>query len=65
MKVTIQRKTDNHINGLMNRNNDIPEDFMATSSKLSPRFPKVIIDEIKMAIGIASISNEALAYQRN
>jgi hypothetical protein len=65
MKVTIQRKIDNHINGLMNRNNDIPEDLMATSSKLSPRFPKVMIEEIKMAIGIASISNEALAYQRN
>ena len=54
-----------HISGLMKRNREIPDDLMATSSKLSPRLPKVMIEEIRMAIGMASISNEALAYQRN
>jgi hypothetical protein len=49
----------------MKRSNEIPDDLMATSSKLSPRLPNVMIDDIRMAIGIASVSNEALAYQRN
>ena len=43
----------------------MPDDFMATNSKLSLKSPKVIMDEIKIAIGIASINNEALAYQIN
>jgi hypothetical protein len=43
----------------------MPEDLMATNSKLSLKFPKVIMDEIKMAIGIASINKDALAYQTN
>jgi hypothetical protein len=54
-----------HIKGLMKRNSDIPADFMAINSKLSPRLPNVIIEEIRIAIGIASISKEALAYHKN
>ncbi|MPN51812.1 hypothetical protein SDC9_199461 [bioreactor metagenome] len=34
-------------------NNDIPADFMAVSSKFSPRFPKVISDASKIAKGNA------------
>ena len=54
-----------NISGRINLNSEMPEDLIATNSKLSLKFPKVIMDEIKMAIGIASISNEALAYQIN
>jgi len=43
----------------------MPDDFIAMSSKVSPRFPNVIIEEMRMAIGIANASKEALAYQRN
>ena len=43
----------------------MPEDFIATSSKLSPRLPKVMIDEMSMAMGIARISSDALAYHKN
>jgi hypothetical protein len=39
--------------GLINRSNEIPADFIATNSKLSPRLPKVIMEEIKMAYGNA------------
>ena len=60
-----QSKIVNPINGLINLSKETPEDFMATSSKLSPKFPKVIMDEIRMAIGMASINNDAQAYQRN
>jgi hypothetical protein len=38
---------------------------MATNSKRSPKFPKVMMEEIRMAIGIASINIEALAYHKN
>jgi len=51
--------------GLMKRNNEMPDDFIATNSNLSPIFPNVIIEEIKIAIGIASRIMEALAYHRN
>jgi hypothetical protein len=34
---------------------------MATSSKFSPNFPKVIMEEIKIAMGIASVTKVALA----
>ena len=54
-----------NISGRINLNSEIPEDLMATNSKLSLKFPKVIMDEIKMAIGIASINSDALAYQIN
>ena len=49
----------------MNLNNGMPEDLMATNSKLSPSLPNVIIDESKMAIGNASITMVALAYKIN
>lgn len=54
-----------NISGRINLKREMPEDFMATNSKLSLKFPKVIMDEIKIAIGIASIRSEALAYQIN
>src|SRR6185369_5573817 len=49
----------------MKRSNEIPEDLMATSSKLSPRLPKVMIEEIRMAMGMASVSKEELMYHKN
>ena len=52
-------------NGLINLNNGIPEDLIATSSKLSPSLPNVIIEESKIAIGNASITIVALAYKIN
>lgn len=57
--------TVNHISGRINLSKEIPADFMATNSKLSPRFPKVIIDEMRIAIGIARVSSVALAYHTN
>jgi hypothetical protein len=58
-------KMATNINGRINLSREIPADLMATSSKLSPRLPKVIIDEMRMAMGIARVSKEALAYHRN
>jgi hypothetical protein len=57
--------TENHIRGLIKRSSEMPEDFIATNSKLSPRLPKVMIEEISMAIGIANIRSDALAYHKN
>jgi len=37
----------------MKRNSEIPADLIATNSKLSPRLPKVIIDDIKIDSGSA------------
>ena len=54
-----------NINGRIKRSNDIPDDLIATNSKLSPRLPNVMIDEMRMAMGMASVSNDALAYHRN
>lgn len=65
MKVIPHNKNATHINGRMNLSKEIPEDFMAMSSKLSPRFPNVMIDEISIAIGIANANREALAYHKN
>jgi len=48
----MQKDTTNK--GLINRNNEIPADFMATNSKLSPRLPKVMMEEIKIASGNAN-----------
>ena len=45
----------------MNRNKEIPEDLIATSSKFSPSLPKVIIEESKIEIGIARVTKVALA----
>lgn len=41
-------------NGIIIFRSESPEDFNATSSKCSPRFPKVINDESKMESGSAS-----------
>jgi hypothetical protein len=38
---------------------------MATSSKLSPRLPKVIIEEIRIAMGIANADSVAVWYHTN
>ena len=63
--MTPHNRTATHINGRIKRNKEIPEDLIATNSKLSPKFPKVIIEEIKIAMGMASVNKEALVYQRN
>ena len=47
--------------GRINRSKEIPEDLMATSSKLSPSLPNVIIEERSIAIGNASVTSVALA----
>ena len=60
-----QSKMATNINGRINLSREIPADLMATSSKLSPRLPKVIIDEIRIAMGIANVSREALAYHKH
>lgn len=46
--------------GRMKRNKDMPADLMATSSKLSPRFPNVINEESSTANGSASGTNAAV-----
>ena len=38
----------------MKRNREMPDDLMATSSKLSPRLPNVINEERRIASGNAS-----------
>jgi hypothetical protein len=38
----------------MMRNSEIPADFMAKSSRLSPKLPNVMSDASKMASGNAS-----------
>src|SRR6478672_1117062 len=53
-KARKHKKSETTKSGRINRNNGIPADFMATSSKLSPRFPKVIMDESKSERGNAS-----------
>jgi hypothetical protein len=47
--------------GRINLSKEIPEDLMATNSKFSPSLPKVIIEESKIAMGNASVTNVALA----
>lgn len=49
----------------MNRNKEIPADFIATSSKLSPRFPNVINDDSRTANGNANGTSAAVWYQVN
>jgi hypothetical protein len=61
----LHNKMVKNIRGRMNLKREMPEDLMATNSKLSLKFPKVIMDEINIAIGIASINSDALAYQIN
>jgi hypothetical protein len=62
---TPQRKIVKNINGRMNLNNEMPADFIATNSKLSPKFPNVMMEEINIAMGSASVIKEALAYHKN
>ena len=52
-------------NGRINRNKEIPEDLMATNSKLSPILPNVINEERSTASGKASVTNTELWYQIN
>lgn len=40
--------------GRMNLSSGMPEDLIATSSKLSPRLPNVMMEEIRTASGNAS-----------
>ena len=51
--------------GLIKRINPIPADLIATNSKLSPRLPKVMIDDNKIASGNASGTSVALKYITN
>ena len=53
-KATPAMNIDTINRGLINRNREMPADLMATNSKLSPKLPKVMIDEIKIAKGSAS-----------
>ena len=58
-------KTAIQTSGRIKRNKEIPEDLMATNSKLSPRLPNVIIEEIRIAMGMARVNKEALTYHKN
>ena len=46
----------------MNLNKPIPADLIATNSKLSPRFPNVMIADNKIASGNAKGTRVALKY---
>jgi hypothetical protein len=59
-KARKHKKSETMKRGRMNRNKEIPADFMATSSKLSPRFPNVINDESKTANGNAKGTSAAV-----
>jgi len=48
--------------GLMKRSKEIPADLIATNSKLSPRLPNVMIDEIKIESGNAKGIAVAVTY---
>ena len=54
-KASPANKTANKNKGRINRVNGIPAALMATSSKLSPKLPKVIIDENNNANGSAVV----------
>jgi hypothetical protein len=60
-----QSRSEKNINGRMKRSNEIPDDLIATNSKLSPRLPNVMMEEIRIAMGIVSVSRDALAYHKN
>jgi len=51
--------------GRIKRNNGTPADLIATSSKLSPRFPKVIMEDSNTANGSASGTSVADTYMMN
>ena len=65
MKVIPQNKRATQTSGRIKRNSEMPDDLIATNSKLSPRLPNVMMDEMRMAMGIASVSMEALTYHKN
>jgi len=46
--------SESAIKGFIIRRSEIPDAFIATSSYCSPRFPKVISDDKRMANGSAS-----------
>lgn len=48
--------------GRIKRDKEIPADFMATNSKVSPRFPNVIIDDNNIANGRAKGISVAETY---
>ena len=60
-----QKSMATHIKGRIKRSSEMPDDLMATSSKLSPRLPNVMMDEIRMAMGMAKVSMDALTYHKN
>ena len=53
-----------YVNGLIIFNSEIPEDFMATNSLCSAKFPKVMSDDNSTASGNAIGTSAALAYPR-
>ena len=58
----IEIKNDTTSKGRIKRNNEMPADLIATSSKLSPKLPKVMIEEIRIASGRASGMAVAVTY---
>ena len=50
-----------NVSGRMMRKSEIPAAFMAVSSNFSPRLPKLISDESKIAKGSASGTTVATA----
>ena len=60
-----QSNTDTQTSGRIKRSKEMPEDLIATNSKLSPRLPNVMIEEMRIAMGMASVSNVAPAYHKN
>lgn len=60
LKARADRSTAMISNGRMNRSNPMPADFIATNSKVSPRFPNVMIDDSKTASGNANGTSVAL-----
>lgn len=71
MKLFAKRKASTQSNieikntGLINRNSEMPADLIATSSKLSPRFPNVMSEESNTANGKARGTSVAIWYQVN
>ena len=61
----MQSSNDTNIKGRMNRKSEMPDDLIATNSKLSPKLPNVMIDEIKIAMGMAKVRNVAPANSTN
>ena len=61
-KAMIEMKKETISKGRMKRSREIPADLIATSSKLSPKLPKVMMEEISMASGSASGIAVAVTY---